>query len=225
MPVQVGSYNDGNFYQLLSISAMQLLGIGTLIWPTLFSGRLVNLPRVSAWILACTSIFCTVISIPLYLYAPNCLEWNAFILWQCCSNFGFITARVQSLEWPQGILLRTAEYGALIKVSQSVWAWLFEKIVFGKKPVSNVTIADQFISKEIFPDEITFLIDRKDPALNSNSIHILVTAQYFMMVLGDIHLTYSNPYKPPHSFLLLSSSLLYIFIFLRIRPMESILLT
>jgi hypothetical protein len=75
----------------------------------------------------------------------------------------------------------------------------FKKIVFGKKPVSNVTVADQFISKEIFPDEITLLVDPKDPVLNSNSIHILVIAQYFRISLGDIRWTYSNPYlRPPY---------------------------
>ncbi|PMD15953.1 hypothetical protein NA56DRAFT_324166 [Hyaloscypha hepaticicola] len=80
--VQVGSYNDGNFYQLLSSSAMQLLGIGTLIWPTLFSGRLVGLPRILAWILACTSILCTIISMPLYLYAPT--TWSGMLSF--CGN-------------------------------------------------------------------------------------------------------------------------------------------
>lgn len=39
---------------------------------------------------------------------------------------------------------------------------LFKKTVFEKKSVLNVTVADQFISKEIFPDEITFLVDPKD---------------------------------------------------------------
>ncbi|CZR66398.1 uncharacterized protein PAC_16299 [Phialocephala subalpina] len=64
-PYQVGTHNDGNFYQLLSGSTIQLLGTGTLIYPSLFSGRMVGLPRFWAWVLIGTSILCTGLSLPL----------------------------------------------------------------------------------------------------------------------------------------------------------------
>jgi hypothetical protein len=61
---------------------MQLLGTGTLVWPTVFTGRLTGLPRILAWVLAGTSIACTVISLPLYLYAPT--AWSGLLSF--CGN-------------------------------------------------------------------------------------------------------------------------------------------
>jgi len=57
-PSTVGAYNDGNFYQLVSSSAMQLLGIGTLIWPTLFSTRLSRTSWIWSCVLTGTGIIC-----------------------------------------------------------------------------------------------------------------------------------------------------------------------
>lgn len=72
---QVGTVNDANFYQLLSSSAMQLLSIGTLIWPTVFYVRLARLPWVWTWILATVSACCTVAAVPLYVLLPT--SWSA----------------------------------------------------------------------------------------------------------------------------------------------------
>jgi hypothetical protein len=55
---------------------MQLLGAFTLA-PTLLSKKFVGLPRILAWVLAGTSILCTVVSIPLYLYAP--IAWSGLL--------------------------------------------------------------------------------------------------------------------------------------------------
>ncbi|KAE8442195.1 hypothetical protein EG329_003724 [Mollisiaceae sp. DMI_Dod_QoI] len=75
-PPQIGSSSDGNFYQLLSSSLVQLLGTFTLA-PTLLSKTLVGLHRILAWVLAVTSILCTVVSMPLYLYATT--AWSGLL--------------------------------------------------------------------------------------------------------------------------------------------------
>ncbi|KFY90774.1 hypothetical protein V498_05837 [Pseudogymnoascus sp. VKM F-4517 (FW-2822)] len=47
----VGTINDANFYQLLSNTVMQLLGLFTLVWPTVFDARLATMAWFWTWIL------------------------------------------------------------------------------------------------------------------------------------------------------------------------------
>ena len=76
-PRQVGTVKDAEFYQLVSSSAMQLLGVATLIWPTVFHARLGHLSWVLTWILAGTSACFTILTVPLYLLLPT--SWSALL--------------------------------------------------------------------------------------------------------------------------------------------------
>ncbi|KAF7508415.1 hypothetical protein GJ744_009268 [Endocarpon pusillum] len=77
---QVGNAKDAEFYQLVSSSAMQLLGVVTLIWPTVFHARLGRLSWVLTWILAGSGACFTLLAVPLYLLLPT--SWSAL------SSFG-----------------------------------------------------------------------------------------------------------------------------------------
>jgi len=61
---------------------MQLLGIGTLIWPTLFSTRLSRTSWIWTCVLTGTGIICTLVSVSLYLYAPT--AWSGLLSF--CGN-------------------------------------------------------------------------------------------------------------------------------------------
>lgn len=88
-PSEVGGYNDGNFYQLLCSSTMQLLGTVTLIWPVVLA--------TSYWPLSDLDMdscggkrylyggFCAFV-----FNCANCMEWGLFILWDSCPSFGII---------------------------------------------------------------------------------------------------------------------------------------
>jgi hypothetical protein len=67
---QVGTRHDANFYQQLSSSIMQALGLLTLIWPTVAHTRLASLAWLWTWVLAGVSVCFTVLSVPLYLILP-----------------------------------------------------------------------------------------------------------------------------------------------------------
>jgi hypothetical protein len=72
---QVGSISDADFYQTVSNSVMQLLGIVTLIVPTAYNERLVRMAWFWTWLLASVSATCGIVAVPLYLYLPT--EWSA----------------------------------------------------------------------------------------------------------------------------------------------------
>jgi hypothetical protein len=56
---------------------MQLLGNMTLIIPTISNARLVEQAWLWTWMLAGTSTVCTIMAVPLYLYAPT--EWSSAV--------------------------------------------------------------------------------------------------------------------------------------------------
>ncbi|KAH7371350.1 hypothetical protein BKA66DRAFT_611386 [Pyrenochaeta sp. MPI-SDFR-AT-0127] len=64
-----GKASESDFYQAVSSSVMQLLGLITFIWPTLHNPRLSQLAWIWIWLLAGLSALCAVVSIPLYLTA------------------------------------------------------------------------------------------------------------------------------------------------------------
>lgn len=72
---KVGTVRDADFYQLVSTSAMQVLGIITLVWPTLYHARLARLSWIWTWILAIVSTGCTLAALSLYALLPT--SWSA----------------------------------------------------------------------------------------------------------------------------------------------------
>jgi flagellar biosynthesis protein FlhB len=73
----VGTIDDANFYQLLSNTAMQLLGLLTLIWPTVFDARLATMAWFWTWILGGVSVCCTAVAVPVYLWLPT--GWSGIL--------------------------------------------------------------------------------------------------------------------------------------------------
>ncbi|KAI3317225.1 hypothetical protein HD806DRAFT_515805 [Xylariaceae sp. AK1471] len=73
----VGTVGDANFYQLVAGSVVQLLGLGTMIYPTVFHSRLARTPWFWTWFLATVSLTCTVLSIPFYVLFPT--AWSMVI--------------------------------------------------------------------------------------------------------------------------------------------------
>lgn len=78
-PSQVGSYNNGNLYQVISGSIIQLLGAGILICPISSSASLLGMPRIWTCVLAGTSIICTMTAIPLYLVVVVPTAWSGLL--------------------------------------------------------------------------------------------------------------------------------------------------
>jgi hypothetical protein len=74
---QIGASHDANFYQLISSSVMQLLGLLTLIWPTVAHTRLAKLAWFWTWVLANTSACFTTLAILLCLLLPT--GWSALL--------------------------------------------------------------------------------------------------------------------------------------------------
>jgi hypothetical protein len=74
---QPGTTSDADFFQLISNTAMQLLGNMTLIIPTVSNARLVGQAWLWTWVLAGTSTVCAIMAIPLYLNAPT--EWSGTV--------------------------------------------------------------------------------------------------------------------------------------------------
>jgi hypothetical protein len=83
---EIGTLHDPNFYQLISGSIMQLLGLVTLIWPMIFHSRLASLTWFWTWILAGSSACMTVLAMALFLVVPT--GWSALI------SFGGSVAQV-----------------------------------------------------------------------------------------------------------------------------------
>ena len=83
---QIGTHHDANFYQLISSSIIQLLGLLTLIWPTIVHTRLANLAWFWTWVLASASALLTVLSVPFYLLLPT--GWSGLL------SFGGSVAQV-----------------------------------------------------------------------------------------------------------------------------------
>ncbi|KAF1831483.1 hypothetical protein BDW02DRAFT_571940 [Decorospora gaudefroyi] len=65
------SSRDSNFWQAISASTMQLLGLITFIWPTLYNDRLSQFTWIWIWVLAAISALCAIFSVPLYLLCPT----------------------------------------------------------------------------------------------------------------------------------------------------------
>lgn len=72
-----GTFEDAEFYQQLSNSLMQLLGLATLVWPTVFQARLAQHPWIFTWLLAGVSAICSVVAVSLYVLAPA--GWSGVI--------------------------------------------------------------------------------------------------------------------------------------------------
>lgn len=68
---QKGTPNDPDFYQLIAGSILQVLGLATLVYPTIFHIRLARYSWLLIWILVAISAACTLSSIALYLLVPT----------------------------------------------------------------------------------------------------------------------------------------------------------
>ncbi|KAI9799839.1 MAG: hypothetical protein M1825_004400 [Sarcosagium campestre] len=73
----VGTVDDAEFYQLVSASAMQILSVATLIWPTVFQARLARSSRIWTWILACVSTCFAILAMLLYNRLPP--SWSSLL--------------------------------------------------------------------------------------------------------------------------------------------------
>jgi hypothetical protein len=73
----IGTIDDANFYQLLSSAVMQLLGLPTLVWPTVFHVQLAKMTWFWTWILAGASACCTVVAVLVYLWLPT--GWSGIL--------------------------------------------------------------------------------------------------------------------------------------------------
>ena len=72
-----GAPTDSDFYQAITGSTLQLLGLVTFIWPTLSHPRLSLLTWFWIWILAGFSAFCALVSVLLYLFLST--TWSFVI--------------------------------------------------------------------------------------------------------------------------------------------------
>ncbi|KAI8633516.1 hypothetical protein F5Y19DRAFT_413953 [Xylariaceae sp. FL1651] len=73
----VGTVADANFYQLIAGSILQVLGLGTTLYPTLFHSKLSRPSWFLTWFLAAISLIFTILSIPLYVLLPT--AWSTVI--------------------------------------------------------------------------------------------------------------------------------------------------
>jgi hypothetical protein len=73
----VGTIGDANFYQLVAGSIVQLLGLGTMIYPTVFHSKQDGPSWFWTWVLATISLICTVLSIPFYILFPT--AWSMVV--------------------------------------------------------------------------------------------------------------------------------------------------
>jgi hypothetical protein len=89
---QIGTVQEADFFQLLSNSAMQLLGTLTLIIPTIFNARLVGQAWFWTWVLATASTICSIVAVPIYLTVPT--EWSAAISFAGNVMQGFVTLQL-----------------------------------------------------------------------------------------------------------------------------------
>lgn len=80
-----GAFTDSNFWQTLSGSVMQMLGLVTFIWPTVYNPRLLQLTWFWIWLLATLSAMCAILSIPLYLAVPT--------IWSFAVSFSGVLAQ------------------------------------------------------------------------------------------------------------------------------------
>jgi hypothetical protein len=72
-----GAPTDSDFYQAITGSTLQLLGLVTFIWPTLSHPRLSLLTWFWIWILAGFSALCALVSVLLYLFLST--TWSFVI--------------------------------------------------------------------------------------------------------------------------------------------------
>lgn len=78
MEVKQGHVTDAEFFQLISSVPMQLLGIGTSLWPIIQDLRPNRAAWVEGWTLAVISACLTIAAIPLYILVPT--SWSAMSL-------------------------------------------------------------------------------------------------------------------------------------------------
>lgn len=69
-----GSITDSDFYQAIAGGTLQLLGLLTLIWPTLGHSRLSSVGWFWIWILAGFGAFCAPMSVFLYCFLST--NWS-----------------------------------------------------------------------------------------------------------------------------------------------------
>jgi hypothetical protein len=69
-----GTVTDSDFYQAITGSILQLLGLLTLIWPTLGHSRLSSVDWYWIWLLAGFSALCAPITVFLYLFLST--NWS-----------------------------------------------------------------------------------------------------------------------------------------------------
>jgi hypothetical protein len=84
-----GSPTDAGFYQLLSGFVLQLLGIVTLLWPTVFHARLSGMAWFWTWVLAGTAAICAVLSILLYLGVS--VGWSGLLAFLGQASMGAVS--------------------------------------------------------------------------------------------------------------------------------------
>ena len=76
-PRKVGNVHDAGFYQSIAGSLIQLLGLATLLWPTLFHPKISEHSWVWVWTLAVFSGVCTLVSVPLFVLLP--VAWSMVV--------------------------------------------------------------------------------------------------------------------------------------------------
>jgi hypothetical protein len=87
-----GRTQDADFYQAISGSAMQLLGILILMIPTVYNTRLVKMAWFWTWVMAAISTICAVASPLLYVYVPT--EWSVLVSFVGSSFQCFVTLQL-----------------------------------------------------------------------------------------------------------------------------------
>lgn len=75
--------SDPNFYQTISGSILQLLSLGTFIWPTLDHPRLSRLNWIWIWILAGFSALCALMS--------------PFLYWSLSTTWSFVVSVIGAI--------------------------------------------------------------------------------------------------------------------------------
>lgn len=91
-PSKAGTVDDADFFSLIATSALQILSTVTLIWPTVFNSGLARLSWVWTWVLAISSVCCTGVAIPLYLFVPT--SWSSLVSFGSCVAQALVTLQL-----------------------------------------------------------------------------------------------------------------------------------
>ncbi|KIM94389.1 hypothetical protein OIDMADRAFT_60717 [Oidiodendron maius Zn] len=90
---EIGTARDADFFQLISSSAMAVLGLLTMMIPTFSSKtKLGKMAWFWTWILAGYSGVCAIVSIPLYLVIPT--QWSAAVAFSGSVAQGLVTLQL-----------------------------------------------------------------------------------------------------------------------------------